>query len=208
MVLIARIPGLPAAIAILWCRVHHKMAIGAGKPCNHIVSRQKVWKTSLKACRRQVFRLMVLYVLRKNSQRAIIFFILGRVAKTSNIRYSPLITIHSVKFGWNWMNSVGAVAFWQSYNICKICKGHQMTPNQTRAIGHENHPTYVHCTCCIVARVPNLCPFCSVIIFRILGFPIESHVKIFQSVTKFLKLARLSRKVIACILPWQPMPSS
>ena len=30
---------------------------GRRKPCNHVVSSQKVWKTSPKACRRQVFRL-------------------------------------------------------------------------------------------------------------------------------------------------------
>ncbi len=31
---------------------------GRGRPCNHVVSSQKVWKTSLKAFRRQVFRLV------------------------------------------------------------------------------------------------------------------------------------------------------
>ncbi len=47
---LAGIPGSPAAI-------YHFLMDAAGKPCNHVVSSQKVWKTSLKACRRQVFRL-------------------------------------------------------------------------------------------------------------------------------------------------------
>ncbi len=50
--LLAGIPGSPAAIAIFWWT---RQAIR--KPCDHVVSSQKVWKTSLKACRRQVFQL-------------------------------------------------------------------------------------------------------------------------------------------------------
>ncbi len=41
----------PAGIAIFWWTQQ------ARKPCDHVVPSQKVWKTSLKACRRQVFRL-------------------------------------------------------------------------------------------------------------------------------------------------------
>ena len=49
---LAGIPGSPATI-------HDFLMDAAGdrKPCNHVVSSQKVWKTSLKACRRQVFQL-------------------------------------------------------------------------------------------------------------------------------------------------------
>ncbi len=49
-VTLAGIPGPPAAI-------YHFLMDAAGEPCNHVVSSQKVWKTSLNACRRQVFRL-------------------------------------------------------------------------------------------------------------------------------------------------------
>ncbi len=50
--LLAGIPGSPAAI-------YHFLMDAA--PCNYVVSSQKVWKTSLKACRRQVFRLLGYY---------------------------------------------------------------------------------------------------------------------------------------------------
>ena len=56
---------------------------------------------------------------------------------------------------------------------------HQMTPNQTQGIGHQK---YISHMCTIGPRVPNFHPFCSTIIaffkiFHILGFPIDSHVK-------------------------------
>ncbi len=54
-----------------------------------------------------------------------------------------------------------------------------MTPNQTQGIGHQKVPTYVHCS----TQSSKFYPFRSTISrFRynihILGFPIDSHVKI------------------------------
>ena len=38
----------------------------------------------------------------------------------------------------NWVRSI-------VFKICKFCKVHQMTPNQTQGIGHQKYITYVHC---------------------------------------------------------------
>ncbi len=58
----SRNPELPSRNTWLACS-YLPFSDGRGrrfrKLCNHVVSSQKVWKTSLKACRRQVFRLRV-----------------------------------------------------------------------------------------------------------------------------------------------------
>ena len=53
-------------------------------------------------------------------QSATKFLIFGRWLKKSNKLYSPLIPILSIKFGWNWIKTVGGVAFWRSYLTWEI----------------------------------------------------------------------------------------
>ncbi len=59
--------------------------------------------------------------------------------------YQELIDTKCMKFGWILMKTVGGVAFGKSKNR-KFCKVHRMTPHHTQAIGHDNYPTYVHCS--------------------------------------------------------------
>ena len=42
-----------------------------------------------------------------------IYFKIWQIAKKSNSLYSPLIAMLSIKFGWNWMKTVGTIAFWK-----------------------------------------------------------------------------------------------
>ncbi len=79
-----------------------------------------------------------------------------------------------------------------------------MIPNRTQAIEYEKYPTYVDPR--TPSRVPNFRLLCSAIRgFQDLPylsiFPLTQMLK-FQSAIDFVKLGRLTRKVIACISPW------
>ncbi len=117
-----------------------------------------------------------------------------QIARKSDNLYFPLITILSVKFGWNWMKTVGPVAFWKSKHR-NLCKMHWMTPDWTQRIRHKMYPTYA------VPRSmsPNFSSvslydqlFSSYSRFRTLR-PLTTILK-FRSAAKLLKLEVIAKK--------------
>ena len=78
----------------------------------------------------------------------------------------------------------------------KVCKLHQIIPNQTQGIGRQKHPIYVHCR----TSIKNFRPFQSLIIrfqdiahFKI--FPLTPVLKV-QGVAIFLFFLQITKTFI------------
>ena len=105
-----------------------------------------------------------------------------------------------------WMNrmKIGSGEEFKKFQTWRFYKVHRMTPNQTQGFGHQKYLSYMQYS----TPSPK---FSSVLLYD-QPFSRYSAFQVFlltpmlksQSATNFLKLGPLSRKVIACILSWQP----
>ncbi len=108
-------------------------------------------------------------------QSAINFSNLGHCQKCNRL-YSLVTSILTIKFGWNWVKTGGAGAFWKSLRR-KFCKVHRMTPNWTKIIRHEKYPTYAVHRISIrfalrsaVFKILRIFPLIPMLKFQILNF--------------------------------------
>ncbi len=102
------------------------------------------------------------------------------------------------------LDEFGGVVFRRSQN-CKLCKVHRMTPSQTEVISLQKYP-YL---CALYPEFQSVVPFAlQTAVFRdihiILGFPIDTHVKISKchKIFKFWQIVKMCHNFFYSWLPY------